>query len=130
MIGGTDIIMPSLGGPVALDAAIRAISRHWPEAVYEDANTGDVLRHYSEISFASLQQVFVYRDAEAQRIWDELGADPAVEHDMVYLLLGEKRMTAVVSDPGNAETGLILDSVRRAVAMDILNNLFALEKAA
>ncbi len=119
MIGGTDIVIPTGGGHAALDLCLRVIWRHWPEAVFEDALTGDRYDRYELLPIGRLTEVLVYRDGAAAKEWDEKGADPSLENTMIHLLLGEKTLTAVVDKPEEQAMRALLGSIQFALRMDI-----------
>src|SRR5215469_3888626 len=74
--GGRDIIIPTTRGTEALELAARAVKKFWPQAVLEDAVTGESLGSYPQISFAGREEILAFRDAAAAKLWDDIGADP------------------------------------------------------
>ena len=62
MIGGTDIVIPTGGGHAPLDLCLRVVRRYWPEAVFEDALTGDRYDRYESLPIGRLEEVLVYQD--------------------------------------------------------------------
>ena len=62
MIGGTDIVIPTAGGHASLDLCLRVIRRYWPEAVFEDALTGDRYDRYESPPIGRLTEVLVDRE--------------------------------------------------------------------
>ena len=98
MIGGVDVIMKAPSGPQALEVCVRAIRRHWPEARYENAETGDKFRHYRMVPFGQLSELLVYVDPKAEASWDADSSDSPV-NSMIYLISSAHSVTAVVDDP-------------------------------
>jgi hypothetical protein len=122
MIGGTDIVIPALGGPEALDACVRIVQRHWPQARFEDAVTGDKYRSYGELPMGRVRQLLVYPNVEAEAAWDADDPD-SPPNSMLYLILSPTDITAVLDDPAAADMQAILASIRTVLRMDILNTL-------
>lgn len=120
MIGGTDIVMPAKGDAAALDACARVIGRHWPQARFEDAITGEKFRHYSEIPIGRLRELLAYPNAEAESKWDADSSD-SPPNSMLYIILSDESVTAVLDDASSDEMRSILDSMRAVLQMDILN---------
>lgn len=120
MIGGTDIIMRTSSGPAALDLCVRMICLEWPNAVFEDARSERHVHAYEDLSFSRLGEIFVYRDAEAAKAWQELGADESNQNTMIHILMSDTEMTVVVDDPHAAAMARVLDSIRAGLRMDIL----------
>jgi len=119
MIGGTDIIIPTGGGHAPLDICLRVIRRYWPEAVFEDALTGDRVERYESLPIGRLKEVLVYQNSGAAQEWDEKGADPSLSNTMIHLLLAERSVTAVVDDAAAQAMRDVLESIRFALWMDI-----------
>src|SRR5437773_583117 len=119
MIGGTDIVIPTGGGHAPLDLCLRVVRRYWPEAVFEDALTGDRYDRYESLPIGRLTEVLVYQDGRSAKEWDEKGADPSLGNTMIHLLLGEKTLTAVVDNPTEQIMREIIDSMQFALRMDI-----------
>ena len=86
MIGGRDVRIPTELGHQAVEIAVRAIGRNWPEAVFETATTADRYDHAEEIPFSGLDEIFVYRDAQYRDAWDLEGATPELTNTMIHIL--------------------------------------------
>jgi hypothetical protein len=71
MIGGTDVVIPTFAGPIALDARVRIIRRYWPQARFEDAITGEKYGDSGDLPIGSIRELFVYPNARRRRrgIW-------------------------------------------------------------
>ena|SRR5579872_4222313 len=120
MIGGADIVIPANGDPAALDACARVVERYWPHARFENAVTGDKFGSYIEIPIGRVRELLVYVDAEAERKWDADSPDSPL-NSMLYLILSQESITAVLDSPDTPEMSSMLDSMRAALGMDILN---------
>ena len=112
MIGGTDIVIPTGGGHAPLDLCLRVVRRYWPEAVFEDALTGDRYDSYESLPIGRLTEVLVYQDGRSAKEWDEKGADPSLGNTMIHLLLSEKSITVVVDDAAEPTMKELLDSIQ------------------
>lgn len=110
MIGGTDIIIPTrLSTAAAMSNAARVVLNHWRAGIAQSGTTGAVLGRYADISFASVNELLIYRDADALRRWDEVGADPSTDDTLIHLLAYNRgQLTVVVDDrPSPEVTGLV-----------------------
>lgn len=121
MIGGNDIVIPAVGDPAALEACARIVQRHWPQARFEDAETGDKYNRYGEIPFGCVRQLLAYPDADAEAAWDADRPD-SPPNSMIYLILSPDFVTAVLDDPSEAAMRSILESIRLELWQDIVNN--------
>src|SRR5437899_508931 len=121
MIGGRDIIIPTARGAEALDVSIRAVSRLWRHAVLEDAVTGETFRHYSDIDFARRREILVFRDPDAARRWDELGADPTLDGTLIHLLISDGSLTVAV----DADPPEFIEEFIRGLRRSLTQDLFA-----
>jgi hypothetical protein len=122
MIGGTDIIIPTRAGDVALDHCLRVIRRYWPQAVFEDAVTGN---RVELLPIGHLKEVFVHQNGAATQEWDEKGADPSLGNTMIHLLLAEGSVTVVMDDPEDEAIRPLLESLRFALHCLAIQNLSA-----
>src|SRR5207253_6173204 len=98
MIGGKDIVIPAVGSPASLDACARVVQRQWPAARFEDAETGEKYSSYGDIPLGRRRHLLAYPDAGAEASWDADSSDSPV-NSMLYLILGENSVTAVLDDP-------------------------------
>ncbi|CAN5915844.1 hypothetical protein BH23PLA1_BH23PLA1_23750 [soil metagenome] len=121
MIGGQDIIIPTYGGKASLDHCVRIIHRSWPEAVFEDAETGDRTSDYSQLSFARISEMIIYREHDVMESWDRTGAEPDLTNTMIHLLINENFLTMVVDDASDAYISRLIDALKGSLQMDILN---------
>ena len=131
MIGGSDIVIPAIGDPGALDACSRIIRRYWPSAKFEDAITGAKYGDYAALPTGTLTELLVYHDPLSETAWDN-GMPDAGTNTMIYLILSPTYVTAVVDEPDAPEMRLILASIKSMLRMEILNTAAEvfLEKAA
>src|SRR5207253_614017 len=120
MIGGKDIVIPAVGSPASLDACARVVQRQWPHARFEDAETGEKYSMYGDIPFGRIRHLLVYPDAEAEALWDADSPDSPV-NSMLYLILSENYVTAVLDDPNVGGMPAILEGIRTMMEMEILN---------
>jgi hypothetical protein len=120
MIGGNDIVIPAVGDPTTLEACVRIVHRHWPDARFEDAVTGDKYNRYEEIPLGRVREVLAYPDADAEALWDADSPDSPL-NSILYLIMSPNFITVVLDDPTTAEMHSILESIRGILWMDILN---------
>lgn len=119
MIGGTDIVIPTKGGFAALDACLRVIKKVWPQALFEDAANGHKVDRYELLPIGQLNELFVYRDSNVSRAWDEKGADPSLTNTMLHLLLSDRAVTVVVDDPTDTTIRPLLEAMQTALTVDM-----------
>jgi hypothetical protein len=120
MIDVRDIVIPATGDPVALDACARLVQRHWPEARFEDAFTGEKYSSYGDIPFGHVHELLVYPNAQAEAAWNADSLDSPL-NSMLHLILSPRCVTVVLEDPAAANIQPILESIRASLRMDILN---------
>jgi hypothetical protein len=121
MIGGRDVIIPTARGTEAMDFAIRAITRLWPDVVLEDAITGEKLGRYRDISFAGRQEILAFRDPTAAQSWDDIGADPSLEGTLMHFLLSKGELTVAI----DASPPPVIESFVEALRQSLCQDLFA-----
>ncbi len=97
--------------PRQLEAAVRAIRRLWPRAVFENGTTGESYDQFHEIPFGLIDEIFVYMDSHFADIWDSEGAIPETANSMVHLIAEEGLVTVVV-DERDAMMETILAAIR------------------
>ena len=66
MIGGIDVVIPAVGDATALEACARLVQRLWPNARFEDAETGDKYAKCDDIPLGRVRELFVYSEAQAE----------------------------------------------------------------
>jgi len=125
MIGGMDIRIKSRAeSEDALREAFLLISRIWPHAVVEDADTGKVLSVLFPIeAFAGLTGIMVYRDAAARESWGRIGADPSNSNTMIHVIANEDSVTLVLDDPDDADMRKVVQGMETFLANDIFHIL-------
>jgi hypothetical protein len=121
MIGGTDVVIPTRADTAALDVAVRAIRREWPDAVFENAETGDRFLEYEELAFGDITELLVYRSEAFVDAWDDPDAGSLRFSTMIHLLAGEGELTVVIHDRNDLQIRRIVDAINRDLLMDILN---------
>jgi hypothetical protein len=115
MIGGRDIIIPTTRGSEALDIAVHAVVRLWPDVVLEDAESGESFRRYSDIRFAGRREILAFRDPKAATRWDELGAVPSLDGTLIHFLLTESGLTVAVDASPTPQVEQFVEDLRRSL---------------
>lgn len=110
MIGGNDIVFPAVGDSAALEACARIVGRHWPDARFEDAITGDKYQRLGDIPFGRVRELLAYPSASAEAAWDAETADCS-ENSMLYLIARLEDITVVIDNPETAEMRSILNAI-------------------
>lgn len=118
MIGGIDTDLPTMAGEYSLEVAVRAVRQHWPNCVFENPETAEHYEFFWQIPFGSIQEIFVYRDADASQGWDTEGAIPELYNTMVHILAAVETVTIVV-DEMNPEMKGLIDDVSSALSDEI-----------
>src|SRR4029077_4494520 len=111
VIGGYDIVFPAVGDSAALEACARIIGRHWPQARFEDAITGDKYQRLGDIPFGRVRELLAYPNADAEAAWDADSPDSA-ENSMLYLIVRPEDLTVVLDNPNTAEMQSLLNAIR------------------
>jgi hypothetical protein len=114
MINGIDVQLPTRAGRQALEVAVRAIRQLWPHAVFENAASGDGYEYFWQIPFGEIEEIFVYRDAEAAKTWDVAGAVPDALNTMIHLL-HDKGLITVVIDERSDEMNIAVSAIQAAL---------------
>lgn len=96
MIGGIDIRITT---KASIEVATCAIKQHWINAVIEHVDAAEL---------------FVYRDSEAEKLWNKHGAIPATENSMIHLLHDDSLITVVIDDRTD-EMEMIVQSIKSAL---------------
>jgi hypothetical protein len=120
MIGGADIVIPAVGDPADLEACAKIVQRRWPQARFEDAETGDRYSWYGDIPLGRVRELFAYPDDRAEAEWDA-GSPDVAPNSMLYLILSQNSVTAVLDDPNTPEMQAILESIRNLMRERILS---------
>lgn len=98
MIGGTDAPFRVLDSAVALERAVKALLRHWPRGVIEDALTGDSWKRVARVPFGRVSEILVYQTEDDARRWDAEGAVPDLKNTMVQFIRSQGELTVVADD--------------------------------
>jgi hypothetical protein len=98
MIGGIDIHIRTMAGDRSIEVAVRAVRLQWPNAVFENALTGERYESFWQIPFAEIEELFVYRDAALADAWDALGAVTSVLNTMIHILSDRSTLTIVIDE--------------------------------
>lgn len=115
MLEGYEVSIPTCAGDSALIAAARAILLHWPDAVFEECSGGALFDRFEAVPFGRLDELFVYRDAAAAKLWDEEGAVPEALHKMIHVVSDPGFLTLAVDDPDEPATRSIVATVKSYV---------------
>ncbi len=110
-IGGTDVVFPVKDATAAMRAFVRIVRDRWPDAMYEDVETG--VKHDLGTPVGTVREVFVYRDAEAEAAWAyDCPASP--DDSMLYLIARPESgdFTVVCDDPDTDEMRTMFDTFR------------------
>jgi hypothetical protein len=110
MIGGADIVFPSVADPAALAGCAGIVARFWRGARYEDAVTGDKFRRVADIPFGKVRELLAYPNAKAEAAWDTDDSD-SPENSMLHLIARPGEITIVVDNPQTPE----MQSIQRAI---------------
>ena len=119
MIGGNDIVFPAVGDSASLEACARIVGRHWPDARFEDAITGERYQRTGDIPFGKVRELLAYPNADAEAAWDDDRPDSA-ENSMLYLIVRPDDITVVLDNPDTPEMRSILGAIHDLLWTDIL----------
>jgi hypothetical protein len=114
MIGGADIVIPVAHESEAIDAGIRVIACAWPDAVFQNADCPEIVLQYDQLNQRAMNEVFIYRNLEIAKQWDELGAVPQLANTMIHIVKGNNALTVVTDDPNEMEMRAIIDAILQA----------------
>jgi hypothetical protein len=128
MIGGIDVRIPSGANSHSVEAAVRAVRQAWPQAVFENGNTGERYGRFWEIPFGQIDEIFVYRDTACADLWDRFGAVPEATNKMIHIIHDEGLITAVI-DEKSAEMDAAMEAIRSALSDNIFFTPALLEAA-
>lgn len=100
MIGGMDIIISAPASSPVSDIVVRRMRQLWPAGIFQDADSvdkHDIFEAWVNITGTKSRDFFVYRDANAVRAWEEVGASPENQNTMLHFLirLGERNGSAI-----------------------------------
>lgn len=112
MIGGRDVIIPTTAGSAAMELVLRAALRLWPRAVFEDAQTGDVLKNHGPLDLRGREEVLVYEDDNAAERWHDSGAEDVLANTMIHVLLRPDSITIVVDNRPSAAIVSLLSEIK------------------
>jgi len=123
MIGGVDIVIPTGADPRdAMVVSLRLIRRIWPDAVVEDADSGETAVIGDGMLIPEMMSdIFVYQNSEMAVKWDELGAEPELADTMIHILVRNKEVTVVVDDPELESSRKFLSGIKSALHMNLFD---------
>lgn len=116
MIGGEDIVIHGAPRPDDWGTIVRFMSYAWPEAIVEDANSGDVVPiggslaaplGIEEATARRRGEFFVYKNGQSLRSWEESGATEENGDDMIHFLMGPQTITCVVGHLDSPSAALV-----------------------
>ncbi|MGH7174106.1 MAG: hypothetical protein ACRELG_27875 [Gemmataceae bacterium] len=111
MIGGVDVVIPTSGGSAALEACARIVQRRWPNARFEDAETGEKYANYGAIPFERVSELFAYSDAQVEAAWG-FDEDDSPPNSMLYLIRSPAFITVVLDDPNTVDMQAMIGELR------------------
>jgi hypothetical protein len=111
MIGGVDVVIPTVGDAAALETCARIVQHCWPNARFEDAETGEKYANSGDIPLGRVRELFAYVDAEAEAAWDADRED-SPPNSMLYLIRSPDSITIVLDDPNTADMQALLEEFR------------------
>ncbi|HXE55254.1 MAG TPA: hypothetical protein VN541_19680 [Tepidisphaeraceae bacterium] len=116
MIGGRDVIIPTTRGTVALELAVRSITHLWPDAVIEDAESGETLQQDSDIRLADRHEILVFRDPKAAELWEQLGPDPSLDGTLIHFLVSDTDLTVAIDATPVPQVEAFVEALRESLA--------------
>ena len=113
MIGGYDIVFDSHAEPAEVfKKAWLLILSLWPNAVVEDANTGELLPgSFPPGALGDQGSIMVYKDEDARDAWTRLGGEPENLGTMIHVLASPGCATLVVDDPDDPITKKVIQGM-------------------
>lgn len=114
MIGGTDRVFDAVGDSASLEACIRIIRKKWPQARFENAETGEKYSTINDIPCGSVRELLVYSDATAEESWDHDRPD-SPRNSLISIFVRPTEVTIVVDDPESPEMTFILDGIQHVL---------------
>jgi hypothetical protein len=117
MIGGIDVVFHTKLDPAeALDLCVRAIVRHWPKALFQDATSGTLYTSYASVPFERSPEFMIYLDRAAFESWEKIEADPSNHNTMIHVLsYAAGQATVVADDTAAQEMQSILRTIWRSL---------------
>jgi hypothetical protein len=99
MITGIDRTFSIPAGTVNSVAVLLACMRHWPDAIYQNAEEAELLPIHRAIlsrpgSLGS--EFFIYRDRQCAESWGNEGATPENQDSMIHILISGPQLTLVI----------------------------------
>lgn len=97
MIGGIDIEISTEFPDEVADQIYRIIRLDWSNCIVEDSETGDRIEIFQPEN-QTIREMFVYRDEESKKSWDENGAVKSDANTMIHIIPHDFGVTIVVDD--------------------------------
>lgn len=111
MIGGVDVVIPTAGNAAALEACARIVQRYWPNARFEDAESGEKYARCCDVPVERVRELLIYSDAQAEAAWDA-DCEDSPPNSMLYLIRSPDFITVVLDDPNAADVQAMLEEFR------------------
>jgi hypothetical protein len=122
MIARTDIIVPApLAPALALDASVRTIVRHWPDAVIVDGEDKQVFHRHRDVPFRKLTDIMVFKDRHSLNDWREHGPTSSNINSMINLVWLDNQLTIVVDDASDPAIQGIIEGIKSILRQPIFN---------
>ncbi len=121
MIGGIDVVIPAVGDVATLEACARIVQRYWPNARFEDAETGEKYARCGDVPLERVRELFAYADAQAEAAWDADRED-SPPNSMLYLIRSPASITVVLDDPNAADMQTLLEEFRTILGVSSSND--------
>lgn len=123
MIGGIEKDIETNAGDASIEVAIRAIRHEWPNALFEDALSGERFETFEQVPFGVTQEIFVYQDETAYDDWEAMGAVPQLSNTMIHLIHDDGFLT-IVFDKLDGTIDKIVSGIQSALK-DEVHHVFA-----
>jgi hypothetical protein len=118
-IGRQDVVIPTtLERAVALSIAAGLVARRWPQFVVVDGGSGRAFEQLRDVPFGRVNELLLFRDEQARKSWEELGADPTNANSLIHLLSAHSKLTVVVDDARGEDVSPVLSAIRESLAFN------------
>ena len=100
-------------GPVTMEFLFRAIRHLWPNAIFENAATGEMFQNIRHVAFNHFREALAYKSSTHRELWSEKGLDESLHDTMIHLIRADNGMTLVVDSEPSCGLQSILNSFSR-----------------
>jgi hypothetical protein len=111
MIGGVDVVIPAVDDGIALETCARIVQHYWPNARFEDPETGEKFARCCDVPLRRVRELIVYSDVQAEAAWDA-DCEDSPTNSMLYLIRSSNSITVVLDDPNAADMQAMLEELR------------------